>query len=154
MKSPRKYILFLSNRYTSKENLFYLGLLPGRVKVAVDGGVRFFLKNKVIPDILIGDFDSSPPLSEKYRSNVETIIHRREKDKTDAHLALELAMKRGAKEIIICGAISVDEIDHTLGNIFLLQQVNDFNRCHNKNINAEILEPGKVSLKLLERSAW
>ena len=96
-----------------------------RILVAVDGGVRFFLKYKTRPDILIGDFDSLPRLSKKFLSGVEVIKHPVMKDKTDSHLAIDMILNRGAKDILIGGAISTNEIDHVLGNVFLLQLIND-----------------------------
>jgi thiamine pyrophosphokinase len=144
MKAKSKYILFLNNIYASRDNDFYLHLLGGKVRVAVDGGVRFFLRNNIYPDILVGDFDSAPPLSKKYLSNFEVIIHPSEKDKTDCHLAVDLALARGAEEIEICGAIGTREIDHILGNIMLLDLVNRFNTKSKRRVSARIVKPAET----------
>jgi len=135
------YILFLHHRYQARDNAFHLDLLRGKTTVAVDGGIRFFRKNKIKPDILIGDFDSAPRLSEKYLESIEVITHPTRKDKTDCHLALELALARGAREIIICGAASETELDHTLGNVMLLELVHRYNKKHDRSAIARLVSP-------------
>jgi thiamine pyrophosphokinase len=141
MKDYGHYTLFLNNQYKKNDFEFYQKRSAESVTVAVDGGIRFFLNNKIAPDILIGDLDSAPPLSKKYLSGIELITFPSKKDKTDSQLALELAMTRGAEKIEIFGAIGHTEIDHTLGNIFLLELVNKFNRDHKKKIAARIVGP-------------
>jgi len=138
-----KYILFLNNKYRTADNDFYLRILKGKIAIAVDGGIRFFIKNKICPDILIGDFDSSPRMSKKYLSNFEIINFPAEKNKTDSHLALETALERGATRIEICGGFSVSEIDHTLGNIFLLELVNEFQSKHGRKVSACLVSPSQ-----------
>lgn len=135
----------MSNRYRKKDNGFYLKLLRGKCSVAVDGGIRFFLKNKIYPDIFVGDFDSTPRLSRKYLSNFEVKRYPTEKDKTDSQLALELALERGVISIDVCGGISTSELDHTLANIFLLDLVNKFNRGRSRSVRARIVEPSCVA---------
>ena len=141
MRRSSKHILFLNNRYHGKDDGFHLGLLKGKYSIAVDGGIRFFLKNKIHPDVLIGDLDSAPRSSRKYLSKFEVITHPTAKDKTDSHLALELSLERGAESVDICGAVGRSEMDHTLGNIFLLDIVNKFNRAQGVRVSARIISP-------------
>lgn len=142
MLKPNRYFLFLNYKYPPKDFLFYRRKIKSGVTVAVDGGVRFFLKNKALPDIIIGDFDSAPPLSKKYLAQTEVIVFPTAKDKTDSQLALELALERGAREIEIFGGVSSSEIDHTLGNLFLLELVNKFNRDYKRKVKARLVGPG------------
>ncbi|MCX6827430.1 MAG: thiamine diphosphokinase [candidate division Zixibacteria bacterium] len=152
MLKSKKYLLLLNNRYPRKNNSYFLKKLKGATTVAVDGGVRFFIKNKIYPDIIIGDFDSSPALSNKYLSHMEVISFPRIKDKTDSQLALEMALGRGATEIEILGGVSATEIDHTIGNIFLLELVNKFSRKNHRRISARILGPD-YEITLLENGS-
>lgn len=69
------------------------------------------------PDLAVGDFDSCP-----IPENTEVITLPREKDDTDGRYGVKEAIKRGYKEIIILGAIG-GRIDHTLGNIYLLDYI-------------------------------
>jgi thiamine pyrophosphokinase len=142
MPKLNRYLLFLNYRYPYEDFLFHRRRMKGSVAVAVDGGVRFFLKNNILPDIIIGDFDSSPPLSKKYLSRMEVIAFPTAKDKTDSQLALEMALERGAGEIEIFGGVSSSEIDHTLGNLFLLELVNKFNRDYKDKVKARLVGPG------------
>lgn len=143
MKDSKRYIIFLNNKYSRKDNNFYLKQLRGKISVAVDGGIRFFRKNKIVPDILIGDFDSAPRLSKKYLNNIEVIRHPQKKNKTDSQLAVELTLERGAGVIEICGALSNSEIDHTLGNIFLLELVNKYKKKNQSNLSACVIDSDK-----------
>ncbi len=149
MSKNNKYSLFFNNKYIAQNDRFYRTRMRGSITVAVDGGIRFFLRNKICPDILIGDFDSAPRLSRKYLSKIETVRFSPEKDKTDGHLALELVLDRGADRIEIFGAISIDEIDHTLGNILLLELINKFNRAARHRVSASIISPD-TEIRLLE----
>ncbi len=141
MSKENKHILFLNNRYPAKYFDFYLKLLVGRARIAVDGGLRFFIRNKIKPDLLIGDLDSVPRLSKRYLSNIKTIIHPVEKDKTDSELALDYALEHRAEDIIICGALSENQIDHTLGNIFLLNLIRDYSMKAKRKVDAKIISP-------------
>jgi len=152
MNRYSKYIIFLNNRYCRQDNDFYLGCLPNKVSIAADGGIRFFLTNKIAPDILIGDFDSAPRLSKSYLREIEVIQFPAIKDKTDSQLALELALTRGAREVEICGALSVSEIDHTLGNIFILEIAKRYQKKYNLEISARIVDPRKT-IYLLENES-
>jgi thiamine pyrophosphokinase len=149
MKTKNRYIIFLSHRYKSDEIEYYRKFLRGRILVAVDGGIRFFLRNKIKPDVLIGDFDSMPRLSKKYLSGIEVITHPAKKDKTDGHLAIDMVLNRAAKDILICGAISSREIDHVLGNVFLLKLINDSDYKKWGGVKAKIISP-EVDLFFLE----
>lgn len=149
MANINKYIIFLNNRYSRKDIPFYKNLLRGKSAIAADGGIRFFLRNKIKPDILIGDFDSAPHMSNKYLTGIEIIAHPVRKNKTDSHLAVELALERGAEQITIVGAFSTSEIDHTLSNIFLLKLIHNYAKKKRRKIASFILSP-KHKIQLLE----
>lgn len=69
--------------------------------VAVDGGVRHFLRAGLVPDVFVGDGDSvdESDLRKLSGSNCEVLVFPREKDEIDAELALRKAVERGASEI-------------------------------------------------------
>jgi len=74
------------------------------------------------PAVLIGDFDSYrgsslPDGPEIIRLNVE-------KDNTDTQAAVDLAIERGADELVIVGGLS-GRLDHTLSNIAILERLWD-----------------------------
>jgi thiamine pyrophosphokinase len=151
VRKIKKVALFLNATYRKQDTEFYLKLLEHKYSIAVDGGIRFFLKNKIYPDLLVGDLDSAPRLSREYIANFKVIKFPTAKDKTDCQLAIEYALKHGADSIDICGAVSSTEIDHTIGNIFLLDLVNRFDRQSGRLVKARLVSPlGEVYL--LEKS--
>jgi thiamine pyrophosphokinase len=118
-KEKENCVLFLHGRYPGKHQKFYEKLCRSRFKVAVDGGYSFFKKTGIIPDLLIGDFDSLKPFPTSLSSKTEVIRHPTDKDKTDAQLALEHCILKGAREIDIVQP-NVGELDQLLGNLMLL----------------------------------
>lgn len=91
--------------------------------IAVDKGLEALDEQKIMPDHIIGDFDSvNEKILDKYKQE-EIIIHKldTEKDYTDTHMGLKLAIELGANEILITGATG-SRIDHTIANIHLLEE--------------------------------
>lgn len=90
--------------------------------IAADRGLDFFEQTGIIPDVVVGDFDS---LSLKGRKFLETLTEteiialKPEKDDSDTQSAACLAMDRGVKKIMILGATG-KRIDHLLANLGLL----------------------------------
>lgn len=70
--------------------------------------------------ILVGDFDSFD--SSKVDGKVEILSVPKEKDFTDTQLAVETALKRGARDIVIIGGLS-GRLDHTLSNLAILKEL-------------------------------
>lgn len=83
--------------------------------ICADSGYKKCIKIGITPDLIIGDFDSSPfpDLS------CEIISLNREKAYTDTFHCIIEAVERGYKNICILGAIG-DRIDHTYANILCL----------------------------------
>ncbi len=91
--------------------------------IAADKGLEACLHFNLMPDILLGDFDSvSPEIYEYYKQNTGTKLYEfpKKKDDTDTELAIHCAISNGAKEILLYGA-SGTRLDHTLANISLLK---------------------------------
>lgn len=101
------------------------GLLEGSLLViAADGGLVNCDRMGIVPDLIVGDFDSAPKeLLEKY-SSVEQLRYPTDKDKTDLELAIELALERGFKKLRLFGALE-NRTDHTLVNLHLLLRYPD-----------------------------
>jgi thiamine pyrophosphokinase len=93
----------------------------GRLVIAADGGSQHCQQLGILPDVLIGDLDSTAPgLVEDWESRgVEIIRYPPEKDQTDLELALLLAQGRGATSIKVYGAMG-GRWDMAFGNLTLL----------------------------------
>lgn len=87
--------------------------------IGVDKGLEFCYRNHVIPDWILGDFDSiSKEVIDWYREQQEIPIrqYKPEKDATDARLGMELALKLGSDKIFLLGATG-GRLDHYMGNL-------------------------------------
>ena len=114
----KDYALFISGTYPERHLEFYRGLCGRRTLIAVDGGYGFFRKTGLIPDVLIGDFDSIGHLPKNLPETTEVVTFPVRKDKTDTHLALDYCLERGARKIDIVMP-GVGEIDHFIGTLML-----------------------------------
>ncbi len=96
-------------------------LRPDDLIIAADGGARHCQELGLAPDLLIGDFDSlSPEDLERFREqNVQIIPHPARKDQTDLELALRQALKSGANQMIVFGALGRRR-DMSIANILLM----------------------------------
>ena len=101
----------------------------GDLLIAVDGGALHCLALGVKPDVVIGDLDSLPDAhqSDLETSGVDFIVHPRDKDLTDLELALDYAISKGAREILLLGLLG-GRLDQTLGNLLLLSR-QEWNRA-------------------------
>ncbi len=89
--------------------------------ICADGGARHAYSMGLTPNLLIGDIDSvSKELLNYFEDKkVEIITYPCEKDETDTQLAVEYAVDKGAKEIVLVGCTGC-RFDHTFANISLL----------------------------------
>lgn len=87
--------------------------------VAVDGGLVHCHNMEVIPDLIIGDFDSvSKELLIKYEG-IPTETFPVDKDETDTEIALRAVMSSTVEKIGLFGALE-KRADHALFNLHLL----------------------------------
>lgn len=95
--------------------------------VCADSGMDFCRKSGLLPDIILGDFDSADPEALRFfreRCPERFRAFPPEKDETDTELALQYAIREGAEHITVLGATGT-RLDHVLGNIHLLKQAMD-----------------------------
>lgn len=82
------------------------------IVIAADSGIINAQKFNIVPDFVIGDFDSLGYTP----TDSNTIIHPIEKDDTDTMLAVKLGLDKGYKNFRIFGGIG-GRLDHTYANI-------------------------------------
>ncbi|MDO4788736.1 MAG: thiamine diphosphokinase [Johnsonella sp.] len=90
--------------------------------IAVDAGLEYLDRAGILPDILIGDFDTlENRVLEKYSKmdGVEILRYNPVKNASDLEIAAEICKERGVKELWALGALG-GRADHTLANIFLV----------------------------------
>lgn len=79
--------------------------------IASDGGYKVLEEYKIVPDLLVGDFDSL-----SYVPNCDIKKLNVEKDETDTFICINEAIKLGANEIFLF-CCTGGRIDHTFANI-------------------------------------
>lgn len=85
---------------------------PGDTVIAADGGWRVCREEGIVPDLLLGDFDSLhtvPDFAHIRRVPVE-------KDDTDMMLAIKEGLSRGETEFHLYGGMG-GRTDHTIANL-------------------------------------
>ena len=109
--------------------------------IAADRGLEFFLDYMILPDVVIGDFDSLSEdgkiflemqsedipyggmlewkLQKGEGKVVDVVRLRPEKDDSDTQSAMNYAIRNGAKEIVILG-VTGNRVDHLMANFGLL----------------------------------
>ena len=90
--------------------------------VAVDGGLEH-LHSNIIPNLIIGDFDSIDNDKLLKFKNKTTIIYKDNQNETDLQFAINYCLKQQPSEITIIGAVSIDRIDHVVSNLLTLRQI-------------------------------
>ena len=90
--------------------------------IAVDSGLKAVKELGLVPDMVVGDFDSVDPVILEEFKRIPYIIwdvHDPEKNETDTELALRKAAASGCTRVVILGATG-GRFDHMLANVFLL----------------------------------
>lgn len=101
----------------------------GQNIIAVDKGLETLYQLNIMPNHVVGDFDSVSTLILKfYQNNPNVIFHtfNPEKDNTDTDIALKLAIHLKSSAITIMGALG-KRMDHALSNIHILMDALEAN---------------------------
>lgn len=106
-------------RYCEKKKIdFWIG---------ADRGMEALAALSIVPDCLVGDFDSArPEILESYRKNpgIEWLVFRPEKDETDTELAIRRALEEKPEEICVFGGTGT-RLDHVLGTVHVMKKALD-----------------------------
>lgn len=87
--------------------------------IAADGGYSHVKRLGLVPDLLLGDFDS---LTDEMPKNCRIMTVPAEKDDTDMMLAVKTALNEGYENMILCGGLG-GRLDHTIANIQTLEYI-------------------------------
>jgi len=90
--------------------------------IGVDSGANCLYDYNIVPNLLVGDFDSINKEAFDYFKMSKCLIdiYPREKDFTDTEIATQKALCMKPDEIVFLGCIG-SRIDHLLGNIGMLK---------------------------------
>ena len=89
-------------------------LQPGDFLVACDAGYRNVQRLDLVPDLIVGDFDSAPqpPVLHEH-----TIVLPHVKDDTDTHFAARWLWQQGCRHVTFLGALGGKRLEHTIANL-------------------------------------
>ena len=112
--------------------------------LAADAGLLTAKALGAVPQILLGDFDSlgEPDVPE----GTELIRVPVEKNDTDTQLAVEIALERGADDMVIIGGLS-GRLDHTLSTLAVLEDL------HARGCRAAVVTDGQSRARYLKASS-
>ncbi len=117
-----KCVIISAGNFTPLE----IPLEEGDLCIACDAGLIYAQQMGILPDLIVGDFDS---LSESGPMAVATLKEIAEndpdrivklnvrKDDTDTIKAIKIALEKGYKKFYLYGALGGSRIDHSLANI-------------------------------------
>ncbi len=144
---------------------FYKGFFENDdVIICADGGSKHLRKLELRADYFLGDFDScnfEEAVNSECLQNAHIMRFKKEKDETDTEIAINLAIEKGFKNIVIIGALGT-RFDHTLANVLLLKKalkndidakiVNEKNEIWliDKSISLDPVENAYISLIALD----
>ena len=99
------------------------GILDGvGLLIAADAGADRCGELGLVPDLVVGDFDSAAPdlLDRLGSRGIPVRREASEKDESDLELALRAACERGADHVVALGAIGGPRVEHLLAALDLL----------------------------------
>ncbi|HSX75947.1 MAG TPA: thiamine diphosphokinase [Shinella sp.] len=88
--------------------------VAGARVIAADGGMRHAKTLGLTPEIWVGDFDSTPPDLLAAWPDIERQPYPVAKNETDGAIAVSVAAERGARKIVLAGALGGERSDHAL----------------------------------------
>lgn len=119
--------------------------------ICADSGYKYVEKLGIVPDMIMGDFDS---YTDELPENIEIYRSIPEKDDTDTMLAVKTALSRDPDEIILYGALG-KRFDHAFANIQTLLYAHE-NGCTMQIIDSdnEITVQGTGNKYYHRRDGW
>lgn len=108
-----------------------------RLIIGVDRGVEFLYRHKILPDYIVGDFDSlQDEIVHYYKEQTKVPIREFNpvKDASDTEIAVRLGITLGCDRMVILGATG-GRIDHLWANVQTLMIP------FKAGVEAEILDP-------------
>ncbi|MEA2059817.1 MAG: thiamine diphosphokinase [Thermodesulfobacteriota bacterium] len=118
-----RYIIIGSGSIENDDLLTQVLARADRI-VCADGGTGYLAEKEIIPDMVIGDFDSikDNALAFIQKNRIPVLKYPVKKDASDTELAVLWAMENRASEIIMMGTTGT-RLDHTLANLFLMKKI-------------------------------
>lgn len=115
----KRIVIISGGELDEKLTLSVLNEEKGQYIIGVDKGMEFLYMHNILPNYIVGDFDSvKKEIGDYYRKETDVPIREFNpvKDASDTEIAIRLAMTLGCKELMILGATG-GRIDHLWANV-------------------------------------
>ena len=112
----KKLIILANGKPPAKKVINYLQFSGYNMLICADGGADTARKLGIIPDYIIGDFDSVKKETLRFFRNKSEIINIKRQNDTDVEKCLKFAVKKKYSEAVLLGAIG-DRLDHSFCNM-------------------------------------
>ena len=114
--------------------------------IAADAGYEYCRINNIIPDLVLGDFDSLG-IAPKHPNVVQLPV---EKDDTDTMFAIKTGLEKGYRHFYIYGGLGGKRSDHTVANLQSLIYLSNRNArgwLFGENCVWTAIKNGSISIK-------
>lgn len=116
-------ILILTNGHIDDYEFYKKRLKGYDLIICADGGLNHAYKLRLLPQLAVGDFDSTSKeiLKYYYTRGCKFLEHPARKDETDTEIAINHAIEQKPRKIDIFAGIG-SRFDHSLANVQLLKK--------------------------------
>lgn len=112
----KRCIIIANGKPPNKQTIKYFVKKGFSTIICADGGANSARRLNIIPDFIIGDFDSIEPKVVKYFKDKSIFIKFKRQNDTDVEKCLKFAIKKKFKEVVLLG-VTGDRLDHTICNL-------------------------------------
>ena len=143
-----RFVILLGGKLTVTSRL--RAQVSGARVIAADGGMVHSAVLGVVPELWLGDFDSSDSELTVQYAHIPRRIYPADKDMTDGGLAIADAISKGARELVLVGGLG-GQADHALGHagqILQLARSGFSSFITSGDEEAYPVVPGEISLDL------
>ena len=112
----RKCIIWANGKAPRKSAVLYLQKIGYNTLICADGGANSARKYNIIPDAVVGDFDSIDEKTISIFRNKSKIIQVKSQYSTDVEKCLSYAIKEKFSVAVLIG-VTGDRLDHTFCNL-------------------------------------
>ncbi|HEV7433368.1 MAG TPA: thiamine diphosphokinase [Pseudorhizobium sp.] len=113
--TPSSFTILLGGELTVTDRV--REAIVGSRVIAADSGMRHAHPLGVVPELWVGDFDSTPAALLEAWPQVERQPYSAAKNETDGEIATAEAIARGASRLVLAGALGGERGDHALQHL-------------------------------------
>src|ERR1035437_1594707 len=142
-----KCIILANGKPPAKSVLTLLKRKGYSILICADGGANTARKINVLPDYIIGDFDSVTKDTLKYFAGKSEVISIKKQNDTDVEKCIKYAIKKKLNDIVLTG-VTGNRLDHTFCNLGIVLKFSNLTRLRIIAENS-LLAPytGNVNIK-------